>query len=121
MTASSPTRPAVPRAASSFRRLFELHGDDGPLRLTFLSVGGRRIAAGIHFETPDAFLFYNMGVDPDARDLSPGILLIGSVVQRALAAGVRRLDFLRGNEPYKYEWGAVDEPIQRLLVRRRNG
>ena len=38
--------------------------------------------------------------------------------QRALAAGVRRLDFLRGNEPYKYEWGAVDEPIQRLLVRR---
>ncbi len=43
------------------------------------------------------------------------------LVERALAAGVRRLDFLRGNEPYKYEWGAVDEPIQRLLVRRRNG
>ena len=31
---------------------------------------------------------------------------------------MRRFDFLRGNEPYKYEWGAVDEPIQRLLVRR---
>ena len=40
-------------------------------------------------------------------------------VARALAAGRRRFDFLRGNEPYKYEWGAVDEPIQRLLVRRR--
>ena len=29
-----------------------------------------------------------------------------------------RLDFLRGNEPYKYEWGAVDEPIERILVTR---
>jgi CelD/BcsL family acetyltransferase involved in cellulose biosynthesis len=41
-------------------------------------------------------------------------------VVRALASGKRRLDFLRGDEAYKYEWGAVDEPIQRLLVRRRD-
>jgi len=104
-----------------FRRLFELHGDDGPLRLTFLSVGGRRIAAGVHFETADGYLYYNAGVDPDARDLSPGVLMVHAYVARALAAGKRRLDFLRGDESYKYEWGAVDEPIQRLLVRRRDG
>ena len=35
-----------------------------------------------------------------------------------MAAGRRRFDFLRGNERYKYEWGAVDEPIFRLLVER---
>ena len=104
-----------------FQRLFELHGSDGPLRLTFLSVGGRRIAAGVHFETADGYLYYNAGVDPDARDLSPGVLMVHAYVARAIAAGIRRLDFLRGNEPYKYEWGAVDEPIQRLLVRRRDG
>jgi CelD/BcsL family acetyltransferase involved in cellulose biosynthesis len=28
------------------------------------------------------------------------------------------MDFLRGDEAYKYEWGAVDRPIQRMLVRR---
>ena len=116
--------PDTPGGAQSrvlFGRLFELHGADGPLRLTFLSVGGRRIAAGIHFETADGYLYYNAGVDPDARDLSPGVLVVHAYVARALAAGLRRLDFLRGNESYKYEWGAVDEPIQRLLVRRRNG
>jgi hypothetical protein len=102
-----------------FRRMFELWGVDGPIRLTFLSVGDRRIAAGIHFETPDGFLYYNAGVDPDARDLSPGVVMIHAYVERALALGKRRLDFLRGDEPYKYEWGAVDEPIQRVLVRRR--
>ena len=104
-----------------FRRLFELRGATGPLRLSFLSVAGRRIAAGIHFETPDGYLYYNAGVDPDARDLSPGVLMVNRLIARALAAGVRRLDFLRGNESYKYEWGAEDERIQRLLVRRRNG
>ena len=104
-----------------FRRLFEAHGADGPLRLTFLSVGGRRIAAGVHFETADGYLYYNAGVDPDARDLSPGVLMVHAYVARALAAGVTRLDFLRGDESYKYEWGAVDQPIQRLLVRRRDG
>ena len=103
-----------------FQRLFELHGADGPLRLTFLSVGGRRIAAGIHFEMPDGYLYYNAGVDPDARDLSPGVLMVYAYVRHALATGLRRLDFLRGDEPYKYDWGAVDEPIQRLLVRRKD-
>ena len=44
--------------------------------------------------------------------------MVAEYVQRALAEGAPRLDFLRGDEPYKYEWGAVDEPIQRLLVRR---
>jgi CelD/BcsL family acetyltransferase involved in cellulose biosynthesis len=102
-----------------FRRMFELWGADGPIRLTFLTVGGRRIAAGIHFETPDGYLYYNAGVDPDARDLSPGVVMVHAYVERALAAGKPRLDFLRGDEPYKYEWGAVDEPVQRVLVRRR--
>jgi Protein involved in cellulose biosynthesis (CelD) len=115
--------PDTPGGAQSrvlFRRLFELHGADGPLRLTLLSVGARRIAAGIHFETADGYLYYNAGVDPDARDLSPGVLMVHAYVARALAAGKQRLDFLRGDEPYKYEWGAADEPIQRLLVRRRD-
>ncbi len=103
-----------------FRRMFELAGADGP-RLTFLTVGGRRIASGIHFETADGYLYYNAGVDPDARDLSPGVLMVYAYMERALASGKPRVDFMRGNEPYKYEWGAQDEPIQRILVRRRNG
>ncbi len=101
-----------------FRRLFELLGPDGPLVLSFLDVGDRRIGAGIHLEDGPALLYYNAGMDPNARDLSPGVLMVAAYVRAALAGGFRRMDFLRGNEPYKYEWGASDEPIQRLLVRR---
>jgi CelD/BcsL family acetyltransferase involved in cellulose biosynthesis len=102
------------------RRLFELFGPDGPVQLSFLTVGGRRIAAGIGIHDRDGYLYYNAGVDPDARDLSPGVVMIAKYIEGALLHGCRRLDFLRGDESYKYEWGAVDEPIQRLLVRRRD-
>jgi CelD/BcsL family acetyltransferase involved in cellulose biosynthesis len=110
--------PGGDRSRVFFRRLFEEYGPDGSFRLAFLTVGERRIAAGIHFRTADGYLYYNAGVDPEARDLSPGVLMIAAYVQRAIAEGCRRLDFLRGDEPYKYEWGATDEPVQRLLVRR---
>jgi CelD/BcsL family acetyltransferase involved in cellulose biosynthesis len=114
-----PDSPGGEQSRVFAHRLFELNRPDGPLHLTFLTVGGRRIAAGVHFETPEGYLYYNAGIDPDARDLSPGVVMVHRYVQRALDAGKHRLDFLRGDESYKYEWGAVDEPIQRLLVRRR--
>ncbi len=104
-----------------FHCLFELFGPDGPLHLSFLTVAGRRVAAGVHFEFGDTVAYYNAGVDPDARDLSPGVVMTVKYIQQAIETGRRRLDFLRGDEPYKYEWGATDEPIQRILVRRGAG
>ena len=102
-----------------FRHLFRHFGPDGEAGLTFLTVAGRRIAAGVHFDDGEVLYYYNAGVDPDARDLSPGVLMVERYVELALSLGRRRLDFLRGNEAYKYEWGAVDEPIERILVERR--
>ncbi|RLT39509.1 MAG: GNAT family N-acetyltransferase, partial [Chloroflexi bacterium] len=66
----------------------------------------------------EAARYYNAGVDPDARELSPGVVMVERFVRRSIERGIRTLDLLRGDEPYKYEWGAVDAPIQRLLVRR---
>jgi hypothetical protein len=104
-------------------RMLELLGPDttakvGKAYLTFLTLDGTRIGAAIHFETADSLMYYNAGVSPDARHLSPGVVLVERLARRALERGLTRLDFLRGDEPYKYEWGSINEPIQRLLVRR---
>ena len=113
--------PDTPGGAQSrvfFRRLFELHGPDGPFRAVVpvrSPTGASR--PGSTSTTATAYLYYNAGVDPDARDLSPGVVMATQLRRARPRAGARRLDFLRGNEPYKYEWGAVDEPIQRILVR----
>ena len=110
------------------RRLFELFGEStsGPnavadhptIHLGFLTLDGKRIAAEIHFETAGSLLYYNAGVDPDSKALSPGVVQLERLVRRAIDRGKCRVDLLRGDEPYKYEWGAVDEPVLRILVRR---
>jgi CelD/BcsL family acetyltransferase involved in cellulose biosynthesis len=115
-----PPTPGGEQSRTFLRRLFELAAPSGQVRLSFLSVGARRVGAAIHFQTADTIYYYNAGIEPEARELSPGVLLVERLFQRAIEAGVRRFDFMRGNEAYKYEWGGVDEPIQRVLVR-RNG
>jgi CelD/BcsL family acetyltransferase involved in cellulose biosynthesis len=107
--------------AASRRFFAGLFGDcagTGLVDLSFLTVGDRRIAAGVTFDDDKAIYYYNAGVDTDARELSPGVVMVACYIQRAIELGKTRLDFLRGNEPYKYEWGAVDEPIERLLIQR---
>ena len=101
-----------------FAGLFEDCAPSGIVDLSFLTVGGRRIAAGVTFDDGEAVYYYNAGVEPDARELSPGVVMVARYIQRAIELGRTRLDFLRGDEPYKYEWGAVDSPIERLLVQR---
>jgi CelD/BcsL family acetyltransferase involved in cellulose biosynthesis len=101
-----------------FALLFEDCAPTGIVDLSFLTVGGRRIAAGVTFDDGKGVFYYNAGVEPDARELSPGVVMVACYIQRAIELGRTRLDFLRGDEPYKYEWGAVDSPIERLLVQR---
>ena len=54
--------------------------------------------------------YYLGGFDPAAKHLSPGTLLIGHAVERAVEAGAEAFDFCKGREPYKYLWGATDTP-----------
>ncbi len=116
--------PHTAGGAASRRFFAELVSDCAPagyVELDFLSVGGRRIAAGVILDDGRTVYYYNAGVDPDARDLSPGVLMVAAYIQRAIEQGRSRIDFMRGDEPYKYSWGAVDEPIERLLVMRTTG
>jgi len=109
------------RSRRFLHRLTELEaaeGRDAQLQLGQVRVAERLIFATVGFDDGDTCFFYNAGMDPGARELSPGVTGTAAYVRDRLAAGRRRFDFLRGNEAYKYEWGALDEPIHRLLVTR---
>jgi CelD/BcsL family acetyltransferase involved in cellulose biosynthesis len=102
-------------------RLGELERDSpdgGQLHVGLVRCGTRLVWAMLAFDDGQTCFLYNAGMDPEAREVSPGITGTAEYVKNRLAAGRRRFDFLRGDEPYKYEWGAVDEPISRLLVLR---
>jgi CelD/BcsL family acetyltransferase involved in cellulose biosynthesis len=117
-----PPTPGGERSRRFVHRFAELElaeGDRRQLQLGRFSVGQRVVLVGLGFEDATTCYFYNAGMDPAARDLSPGVTGTAAYIRDRLEQGTcRRFDFLRGNEAYKYEWGAVDEPVFRLLVTR---
>jgi CelD/BcsL family acetyltransferase involved in cellulose biosynthesis len=90
----------------------------GWLHLSFLELNGSRAAAIYAYDYGDAMGLYNSGYDPAHSYFSVGVLLVALSVQEAIAAGKRRFDFLRGSEPYKYAFGAVDTAVFNLEIRR---
>jgi len=107
------------RMEQFFRGLFARLGRDGLLRLYFMELDGQRVATTMCFVQNQELLLYNSGYNPDLARLSVGLLLKAYCLQDAIALGLRRFDFLRGNERYKYDLGGKDLPIYRLLVTRR--
>ncbi|UJR83455.1 GNAT family N-acetyltransferase [Sandaracinus amylolyticus] len=59
---------------------------------------------------------YLGGFDPALARSSPLVVLIAEIVERLAREGVRAFDFLRGAEPYKYQWGAQDRVLRRVRV-----
>jgi len=90
----------------------------GWLRLWFLDFPGDPLAACLCLEYRGSVLLYNSGFDPERGALSPGIVLLAHVVKDAIERGLSRFDFLRGEEPYKYAFGAAPEDLFHAVVTR---
>lgn len=89
----------------------------GVLRLYGLRFNGRLVGALESFFEKDSAYFYLHGFEPDVARFSPGIQLVGRFIDDAVERGIRRIDFLRGREEYKYRWGAKDMPTYRRRVK----
>ena len=90
----------------------------GCLLLAFLDVGGVPAAAYWNFDYGDRLWIYNSGLNPAFASLSPGWVLMGRLIRWAIDAGRTEVDFLRGNESYKYHLGGVARSIYRLTITR---
>jgi CelD/BcsL family acetyltransferase involved in cellulose biosynthesis len=90
----------------------------GLLSLYGLWVGDRMIAGYYGFVRGERAYAYIGGFDPEFAFESPGTILIGHAIEEAAHRGATEFHFLRGREPYKYEWGATDRWNSRLELRR---
>ncbi|WP_437800801.1 GNAT family N-acetyltransferase [Sorangium sp. So ce693] len=91
----------------------------GALRLFGLRLDGRIIASLYGFAERGGLASYITGFDPELAWYSPGLVMLASAIEHAAREGARTVDFLRGREPYKYDWGAVDRWTFRRRLRRR--
>ena len=87
----------------------------GLLELSTSLAEGKAIASSYVLVREDASLYLS-GFDPSyARD-SLGSVIIARSIARAIRAGRRHYDFLRGGEAYKYNWGARNRSTTRLVL-----
>jgi CelD/BcsL family acetyltransferase involved in cellulose biosynthesis len=103
-----------------FEAIARALAERGWLKLFFLETGGAAAAAYFCFDYNEDLLIYNSGYDPQASpQLSLGWVLMATVIRHAISAGKARIDFLQGNEDYKYRFGGRDTAVFRTLIRKR--
>ncbi len=105
-----------PRMEGFFRRVTAALAERGWLRLWFLEREGTAVASYFCLEFAGNVGLYNSGFDPAYAALSPGIVLLCYVIQDAIERRFARFDFLRGEEPYKYAFGAAAEELFNAVV-----
>jgi CelD/BcsL family acetyltransferase involved in cellulose biosynthesis len=92
--------------------------EHGWLWLAFLEADGRRIAACLNFDYKGKLWGYNAGVNRAFMDLSPGWVLLAHTLQWACENNRSEFDFMRGDEDYKYRFGAVNQYVMRARLTR---
>lgn len=106
---------------SFFRRMASALAAEGLIRLFMLRINGKPAATVLCFDAGSHLYMYNSGYDPEFSGLSVGLVSKALVLQWAIENGMKGLDFLRGDEPYKYDLGAVDQQIYTLRLSRESG
>ena len=108
-----------PRLLDFYRGATPVLLQDGLLRLYRMRLNERTIAAIYTFFHRETVFCYLQGFDPQFAHLSPGTQLMFDVIEDAVRLGLRRFDFLRGEEGYKLHWRPQGEPTYRIEVPRR--
>ncbi len=104
------------RKESFFRDIAQELFKQGWLDLFFLRLKGKKIASLFCFNYQNRLCLYNSGYDPEYSSFSPGIVLLNYCIADAIDRGIKEFDLLRGNESYKYHFGARDRTVYQILV-----
>ena len=107
----------TPAKVSFFSEMAHALWNEGWLELAFLHADDRPIAGLCCMTHGTTYAAYNSGYHPGYSHLSAGIVLFADRIRSAISRGYGTFDFLRGNESYKYRFGASDRPLSQFVVR----
>ena len=96
-------------AASNLMRL-------GAFHFFGLRIHGSLSAVLLCFSNARRMFAYLSGYDPAFSYCSPGTALLAYAIEESIQNRFEAFDFLRGNESYKYRWGAHDTESRRMLL-----
>lgn len=86
----------------------------GWLRLWTLRCNGKAVCVLLNYFYNGRYYFFIGGFDPEYSRWSVGVCLFSRVFQRAIEEGAREFDFLKGEEEYKYRYGAQNRDYKTI-------
>ena len=90
-----------PETLRFYREIARWAAAQGWLRLAFLRLDGQALATMLLLETDGVLYYLKGGYDPAFERFSPGMALLGSVIEHAFAGAIERVELLGGDERYK--------------------
>jgi CelD/BcsL family acetyltransferase involved in cellulose biosynthesis len=88
----------------------------GWLRLWFLDLDGRAVAAWYGFRFAGVESYYQAGRDPSQSDESVGFVLLAHTIREAARDGMREYRLLRGSEPFKRRFADSDSGLETFAI-----
>jgi CelD/BcsL family acetyltransferase involved in cellulose biosynthesis len=109
----------TPLMRTQMRAIVHAAFQAGWLQLAFLDIGGKKAAGYLNFDYAGHIWVYNSGINFQYRELSPGWVLLGNLLKWANDNQRIAIDFLRGDEEYKYRFGGINRFVVRATIRRQ--
>lgn len=111
------------RLAKQYRQILDLGFKNNTLFMPVLWKEGKPIGVLGTFidRQKHRLLYFIAGRDEQCNNPPPGFILHAYSIRWAIENGFKVYDFLRGNEPFKYSFGAIDQKIHYLVINTRSG
>jgi CelD/BcsL family acetyltransferase involved in cellulose biosynthesis len=105
-----------PGMETFFRDMTAAMAADGMLRFYFLTFDGEAVASVLNFDLGGQLYMYNSGYDPAYSHYAVGLMSKTLLIRDAIESGRHCVDFLRGDENYKYDLGGKDQQVYRVVL-----
>lgn len=108
----------TPLMRENFHKTMRCAFDEGCLHLSFLEIDGHKAASYASMDYLNTLWVYNSGFDPAYIEYSPGWVLLGELLKWANENKRDTFDFMRGDEDYKFRFGAKQRDVLCLKITR---
>jgi CelD/BcsL family acetyltransferase involved in cellulose biosynthesis len=107
-----------PGMTAFFRDMTAVMANAGMLRLYVLTFDAEAVAMVLNFDVGGRLYMYNSGYDPQYSHYAVGLMSKALLLQDAIEQNRTAVDFMRGDESYKYDLGGRDRKVHRLVLSR---
>ncbi|MFC2160756.1 GNAT family N-acetyltransferase [Acidobacteriota bacterium] len=102
-----------------FYKITDLFSKNGWIEFNVLCLQDGLAAMLLNFIYHDEIHFYNIAFNANYAPYSPGIYLFNQSIRRAIKDNLKRADFLRGKEKYKFYLGAKECKIMDFTLSKK--